>query len=525
MLLAGQANNSILDFQDLDIEGADLCTNRQESIRIIDRNVSNRLFAPVLHKSLKPGKPFRALSVLLFFASAAQAEERDPMLLHDANGLTIRAHLQAGLNAVAEQKLFWDLAATTSPASRFNPDKEWLESYIKPGISFQYDAADGATLYGKLSGVASYTGGLDAFNTGNTGAITLEEANLGLRGGLAEGLSYDVSVGRSELILGTGMLIANGATSGFERGALKFGPRKAWEMSVIGRLSLNGVSGTAFYLDPNELPSSNGKNRLAGFDLRYDDPSGGYLGTTFVNVLNSNSPYPQAALGGVGAPTVTPGARQDTNTLGFYAKTNPFEGALKDWVFTADFAYQWNNRIDLEAWAGRVTAGYTFANLPWMPNLTLGYQSFSGDNPNTTKLERFDPLYYQGSPSAWATGSKSASTFINSNVNAVTLALKVQPTQRDTLTLRYAHIRANQLNSPIQFGQATRVDVNGNVIAGVTNAHLADDVFLEYSRVINRNTFLTAGISASFPGAGINNVVGGNAPVWTGGFVNVVVNF
>lgn len=447
------------------------------------------------------------------------------MLLHDANGLKVRAHLQMGLNAVAEQNLFWDLAATTAPGSGFDPDTEWLEGYIKPGLSFEYDLGTGAALYGKISAVGSYTWGIDAFDTGYTGALTLEEANLGIRGGIGEDLSYDFSFGRSELVLGTGMIIANGATSGFERGALKFGPRKAWEVAAIARLSARNVTGTAFYLDPNELPSTDGQNELAGFDLRFDDPGGGFLGGTFVNVLHSNSPYPQAPPGGVGLPTVTPGAREDTNTLSFYGKTSPFAGALENWVFTGDFAYQWNDRIDLESWAGRVTAGYTFADLPWMPSLTVGYQSFSGDDPNTGRLERFDPLYYQGSPSAWATGSKSASTFINSNVNALTLAFRVKPTQRDTLTLRYAHIRANELNSPIQFGQATRVDINGNVVTGVTDAHLADDIFLEYSRVINRNTFLTAGFSASFPGAGINNVVGGDAPVWTGGFVNVVVNY
>ncbi|WP_235822671.1 alginate export family protein [Pseudogemmobacter blasticus] len=172
-----------------------------------------------------------------------------------------------------------------------------------------------------------------------------------------------------------------------------------------------------------------------------------------------------------------------------------------------------------------MTASYSFADAPWSPSLTLGYQTFSGDDPNTAKLERFDPLYYQGSPSAWATGSKSASTFLNSNVNALTLALQLKPTQQDTLTIRYAHIRANELNSQIQFGQATRLDENGNLVTGVTNAELADDIFLEYSRIINRNTFLTAGVSVSFPGAGIDNVIGGDASPWTGGFVNVVINF
>ena len=441
------------------------------------------------------------------------------MLFYDQNGLSVRGHLQFGLNAVVESNLFWDLASVTAPD--FDPDTQWLEAYIKPGISFERRLDNGMVFYGKLSAVASYTLGRDAFDTGDTGAVTLEEAHLGLRGDLGSEMTYDVSIGPSELKLGTGMLIANGATSGFERGALKLGPRKAWEMAAIGRLSRGGLTGTAFYLDPNELPSTDGQNELAGLDLRYDDPRGGYLGVTYVNVLKSNSPYPQAGE----TPTVINGAREGTNALNVYGKTNPFEGPLENWSFTGDFAYEWNERIDLEAWAGRATASYAFTQASWSPTLTAGYQTFSGDDPNTDKLERFDPLFYEGSPSAWATGSKSASTFINSNVNALSLALRAQPTQRDTLTLRYSHIRANQLNSPVQFGQATRVDDDGTIVTGVENAHLADDLFLEYFRVINQNTFLTAGVSVSFPGTGIDDVVGGNAAPWTGGFVNVVVNF
>ncbi|MDX8350240.1 alginate export family protein [Cognatiyoonia sp. IB215446] len=457
--------------------------------------------------------------VVLFAATRALSQDRDLTLIYDQDGLKVRGHLQLGLNAVAENNLFWDLAATTSPESGFDPDAEWLEGYIKPGLSFERRLNSDAIFYGKLSAVASYTWGTDAFDTGDTGDTTLEEAYLALRNDLGTGFSYDISLGARELRLGSGMLIASGATSGFERGALKFGPRKAWEMAAIGRMTFDKTTGTFFYLDPNELPSTDGSNELAGFDLRTDTLEGGYVGATFVSVLNSNSPYPQIG----GAPVI--GAREGTNTLNFYAKTNPFSGNLENWNFTSDLAYQRNDDFNLDAYAGRVTAEYKFANMAWSSSVAIGYHTFSGDDPDTTTYERFDPLYYEGSPSAWATGSKSASTFINSNVNALSLALRIKPARRDTWTLRYAHIRANELNSPIQFGQATRLDSSGNVIAGVTDAHLADDVFLEYSRVINRSTFLTAGVSVSFPGAGIEDVVGGSADPWTGGFLNVVFNF
>lgn len=480
------------------------------------------------NRPLRAAWAITGATVISFAATPPLAQDRDPMLLFDQNATTVRGHFQFGLNAVSEQNLFWNFSDTVAPGSGFDSDANWLETYIKPGLSFEKTLDGGSVLYGKVSTVSSYTFGTDAYDFERIGRTTVEEAFLGFRTPSTETLSFDVSLGPRELKLGTGMLIANGGSSGFERGALKFGPRKAWEMAAIGRVATGGFTGTAFYIDPNERPASDGKNELAGLDLRYDAQAGGYLGLTYINVLNSESPYIKAAPDGIGAPTVLPGARDGTNALNLYAKSNPFSGALQNWVISADFAYEWNRDIDLDAWAGRVQLGYTFADLPWSPALTYSYQTFSGDDPKTSKLERFDPLYYEGSPSAWATGSKSSMVFINSNVHAHTLALRMQPTKQDTLTLRYSHIRANELRSPIQFGQATRVDTTGgtaNVISGVTNAHLSDDVFLEYNRIINRNTFLTAGLSVSFPGKGIRTTVDGDVPNWTGAFVNVVFNY
>lgn len=453
----------------------------------------------------------------------------DPMLLHDSGGLAVRAHVEAGVNAVAERNLFWDLASATAPSANFKSNKHWLEVYVKPGVSFTKDIGDTVMAYGKISGVASGTVGIDAFDTGNTGRVTLEEGYLGLRSGGTSGPSFDVSVGPREFKAGTGMLLANGGTSGFERGALKLGPRKAWEFAALARVGQDGFAATAFYLDPNELPSNDTSTKIAGADLRYDGPPGTFAGVTLGHVLESTAPYPQAAPGGVGVPTIRPNARDGLNFANLYWRAMPFRGALENVFVAGDFAYEWNRAADLQAWGGRVQVGYTFASVPWSPVLTYSYQTFSGDNPSTSKLERFDPLYFEGTPSSWSTGSKSSMVFINSNVNAHEFSLRITPTENDTLTLRYTYISANELRSPVQFGQATRVDLAGssepNVIAGVTRRHLSDDIFLEYIRRLNRNTYLTAGLSASFPGPGITTVTPTPTPVWTGGFVNVVVNF
>lgn len=200
----------------------------------------------------------------------------------------------------------------------------------------------------------------------------------------------------------------------------------------------------------------------------------------------------------------------------------------RDLFVAGDFAYEWNDRVDLSAWAARVQIGYTFTDVRWTPTVTYSYQTFSGDDPSTSKLERFDPLYFEGNPNAWSTGSKSSMVFINSNANAHQISLSVKPSPRDTITLRYAYISANQLRSPIQFGQATRIDFSHSspsMIVGVANHHLSDDIFLEYNRAVGANIYLTAGVSVSIPGRGIDSVVPTKAPYCPGGFVNVVFNF
>lgn len=449
------------------------------------------------------------------------------MILHADAELTIRAHLQAGLNLVGEQDLFWDLADIFASTANYNPNKVWLEGYVKPGVSFRRELSSQNTIYGMLSGVWSGTIGTDAYDVGDTGRVTLEEAYVGFLTENPDGLSIDLSGGARELKLGTGMLIANGGGNGFERGALKLGPRKAWELTGIGKFMYGGYSATGFYLDANEVPSNDSDTALAGADLRFDSVSGGFAGVTYANVVRSDSAYPQAVPGNIPPVSITPGARDGLNVINAYGRTGKLDGPLTNWYFSADFAYEWNDRIDMQAWGGRGQVAYTFADTMWTPRLMYTFQSFSGDDPDTVAQERFDPLFFEGSPSSWATGSKSAMTFINSNVNAHQVEFSVRPTMQDTITLRYAHIRANELRSPVQFGQATRFEIVGgdNIIAGVTDPHLADDVYLEYNRIVNRNTFLTAGVSASVPGKGLELAARQDLPVWLGGFVNIIINY
>ena len=451
-----------------------------------------------------------------------------PLVLFQNDKLSVNGHFQAGVNSVYEENVFWNLAEFAAPTVDFDSDPEWLEGYIKPGLSFERSFGRRLSSYGKLSAVMAGTLEIDAFDRGNTGRTLFEEGYLGLRSvPNQQSQSWDISFGPRELKLGTGMLIANGAQNGFERGALKFGPRKAWEFAAIGKVKRENATATIFYLDANELASNDTGTTVSGIDLRLDGQRSEFVGATFLYVPTSDSPYPLAAPGGTGSPAIVFGAREALNAVNVYTRVNPLHRDA-DFFIATDFAYEYNDRIDLDAWGGRIQAGKTFKNLMWQPRLSYSFQTFSGDDPNTESVERFDPLFYEGSPSSWATGSKSALVFINSNVNSHQFALSFNPTRQDTVALRYAHVRANELRSPLQFGQATRVELeNGTstVISGVVDEHVSDDFFIEYNRIVNANTFLNAGFSVSVPGAGIELVAPGNTPVWPGVFLNTVVNY
>lgn len=456
-------------------------------------------------------------------ATAVAAQDPPPETLYERDGFSVVGHLQGGVNLVVEHHLFWDFGETVAGVTDFDPNAEWFEAYLKPGVTFERRAGDHATFYGGLSGVGSMTIGTDAFDAGDTGRVTLEEGYLGWR--YAEGeTTFDLSVGPRVFKAGTGMLIEAGGSSGFSRGALKLGPRKAWGFAALGAISHGAFKGTAFYLDPNESPDNDSGNRLAGVDLRYDSNPNALIGLTAGKVIESGSPYPKAPTGGVGVPSIIPGARDGLEFINLYGRA-PLAG-LPNAFMAADLAFERNDRINMRAWAGRAQVGYTFAEHRWKPTFTIGYQTFSGDDPDTDRLERFDPLYYEGNPSAWSTGTKSSMIFINSNVNAWQVAASITPTPVDTFTVRIHRIDADQLRSPIQFGQATRVEGDDvdNPITGVTRHHLSDDLYFEYFRVVSPNLFLTTGFSVSNPQAGMKSIVA-DPPIWTGAYINLIANY
>ncbi|MBN1184960.1 MAG: hypothetical protein JXB49_21930 [Bacteroidales bacterium] len=307
---------------------------------------------PPYENFLKPINLPRLFTLVLCLLSInIFSQEKNQLKLIDREKLKVQSHIQFGLNGVAETNMFWNLADV--PALDFDSDPEWLESYLKPGISFEILTGMTSAFFGEISAVGSYTMGVDAFDAKNTGRVTLEEVFLGYRLMLSDSVQMAISLGSQELKLGTGMLISNGASSGFERGALKFGPRKAWQKSLFGELNVKKLQSRLFYIEPNELPSNNTDNQLAGVDLNYTVSADKFIGLSYIKVLQSTAPYPKAALNGEGPPVITPGDRKGLNAINLYTKARPLNGKMRQLFVALDVAYQWNERINMKAWGGR----------------------------------------------------------------------------------------------------------------------------------------------------------------------------
>lgn len=472
------------------------------------------------------GLNLRAISALVVLtyspAPAVLADEAvDDPLLFQWDGWKVKLGVDGAVQTAGETNSWWNLTDAFPPGTPYDPDMSWTEGYIKPSAKLEYAFDGGTVLYGGLAAVASYTWGTDIFDAGNTGAITLENAYGGLRHVAPHGLELDLSAGMQDYEIGSGMLIQMGGGNGYERGALLLSPRSAWDMAAIAREKLGAISFEQFYLNPSELESGDSLTEMIGAHVRYDQSGSDYAGLAYINVIKSEYPSLEAPL------NIIPNGREGMNALYGYFRTQPLTALPTLWV-SGDLAYEWNERINQSAWGGQAEIGYVATSLPFTPAFSYAFRYFSGDDPDTAQNERFDSLFYEGSPTAWATGGNASLAFYNSNIMAHRFALDLVITETDFVKARYWHVMAAQENSPIQFGQGAEVSFeNGTpiIIVGVQDPHLSDDFYLEYTRIITQNLFLTAGGALSIPGEGLSEVADGKAENWWGGYVNLTVSY
>jgi len=388
----------------------------------------------------------------------------------------------------------FDLPASQVTAG-YKRDPAWTEYFVEPGVTAQYVLSPEIQLYGGAAYMGTATRGTDYSGVGNTWHGDMEQVYGGIRWtDKPSGVSLDASYGQQEFTVGRNLLIAAGASNGAQRGASYLGPRAAWAIAALGKATWRDLTARGFWLKPNDSTSASTGTRLSGIDVAWE-PSGPLrLGAMYVYA-------PESAI-------VT---RDGLNVYDLRARWHPAPSMPNLWL-EGEAVWQVKPGVDAKGWYVAFNLNATTAT--WKPLVTLRYATFSGDKPDTTTWEGFDPLYYGGSTPDWYQG-KVASTFLNNtNLDSVAATLTLTPNERTILQFIYLNFTANQVNAPLAIPSAGKlVPVGGGGPARSLGNEFDAVYTYTFDKRVNVNAF--AGYLA--PGAGYRELYasqGGSAQGW-----------
>lgn len=475
---------------------------------------------------LRPPRLTVCSCTLLLAASAAHAQDGAGAGWNWSSGaLSLRGGLDASAYFYSMRGTWWNLAETTAPS--FDTERQFGELWLHPKLDGQFALGSGREVYGALSVGLSQTLGADPFDDENEGAARFENASLGLRGSTEAGWRYDVSFGRQPFTLGTGMLLTAGSSNGGSWGGAASAPRKAWGQTVIARLGQGNFTAQAFMLEPSELPESRTDTRVQGASIEWARAETGKVGLAWFTVPKSHAVYP----GDLAPLAYIEDGRDGLDTWHGWADVGGLLPGLPLLRLRAEFASQRNEitRADgstdpMKAEAWLLGASYWAQTLPFAPRLTYHYARMSGDNPDTSTYERFDPMFWGNGLDNWWFGANGAYAWINSNLRAHRVIVDVYPSQRDAVQFQFVRASADELNSPIQFGQGVKV-TDVALVVGVPTAHLADEYYLQYAHVFTPSLVGIAFVSHSVPGDGLEASATQDLKAWNTVGLGLTANF
>jgi hypothetical protein len=157
----------------------------------------------------------------------------------------------------------------------------------------------------------------------------------------------------------------------------------------------------------------------------------------------------------------------------------------------------------MAAQAGYAWMGYQAGKLPWRPALSYRYSFFTGDDPNTAKFERFDPLF-SGGLGLFLPGLVFSKVYKNSNLFTHRVTFSVKPEDTLEFILDYFLHRADELNNLGGIGP----------LQALKSKEIGQEVTFTAYWYVGRHLFLQGLASAGIPGEAIDRAVGGNAKTW-----------
>lgn len=260
---------------------------------------------------------------------------------------------------------------------------DWQEGAVQLGLNASSSLSSGASLFGRLSVVASGTwgdGDAAGFTDGSERRVAVEDAFVGWRSGnLFPSLGEDgleVSFGRQNFIIGDGFLINGDALNmgdaidpGLDRGgAYWLAPRLAFDKTAIVRIGgAEGLRSDLFWIESDNTAQA--EVELGGINLEYVGANG-TVGATYMEGLGVNEAWGYTH-------------RDGQKTLSLRAQGN---AGVENLFLSGEYVRQRQGDAtmnDANAWY--VEAGWTFADVAWSPSINVRHSRFD---------EGYDPLFY-----------------------------------------------------------------------------------------------------------------------------------
>ncbi len=441
-----------------------------------------------IYESSRPGHLAMALSVTLG-PRDEQAGPRGvlsgrsgdfPLLYQDERSM-VRLLLNGGFGFFSDGDPWFGNAGAFTGRSPIALDPAngdsatWFETSIEYGLGGVMQLGGGDLwAYGAASFLSSFSTGQDLFRSDTRSRTEIEDAYLGfVWRPSASPWVVNASVGRQNWQLNDGFLFSRfaAAANAGPMPGLYLNPRTAYDMTALLKIHRDNFRLEAFYLDPNEIDFLESDTTYAGLNAAYTSPQGWEASLAYYEVPESKTTFAAGAAGTV--------PREGLQTANLRLATTRLFG-IDNLEATGELAHQTHRDVDWDAWAYYGRIGYTFRDLPWTPNLSYRYASFSGDDPTTRTYERFDAPLSSGLDT-WVQGVTVRKVAANFNLDTHRIRLNLAPTPKLSLTFDYFWLMANEpAGAPRRIAQEIDLGVRWSIrpnlfLLGVAGIAFPDD--------------------------------------------------
>jgi hypothetical protein len=327
-----------------------------------------------------------------------------------------------------------------SPSGRDGTDT-WLESSVEAGVYGLSALTPRLSSFAGLSYIASASVGPELFTDSTRVHGGVEDAYAGLIGNSTtpEGgvRQLSVLVGRKAFQVDSGMILRLGSANGGQRAALQSNPRNAADQLVQVQMVHNQHKLEVFRLDPDELEELDSRTVVHGLNYEGRVLPDVRLGLMYLEVPRSKFSY---------FTTTSTLSREGLRVADLRLAYDPAPGR-SSWYARGELAQQTHKHFDMDARAGYVEGGYRFAAWPLKPTLSYRYSRFTGDDPDTSTFERWDPLFAGGAGDEWVQGLNQYKVVQTSNVVGHRFMARLQVSPRLELTPQFWIFKADNKNN------------------------------------------------------------------------------